>query len=205
MDTINSRLQAVREKLKMNVSEFARHVGIDRSRYAKMETGPNKPAMDAIEAIAAKIADLDLRWLLTGVGRPFDLSDQEAINQAGRLDRKTWNQKYKNLSNAEDEPNVKPSKTVAELQAELDANKREGARLVATLEAMRSEIAELKEEKAELRRILADAVSRKPEGNQVEAPGNYTDEPAPPIGFRPSAVVRAMWPDLLPESDAEAA
>ncbi|UOR06278.1 helix-turn-helix domain-containing protein [Hymenobacter aerilatus] len=58
----------MRKHLDMNVTDFARHVGIDRSRYTRIETGPNKPALDAIEAVAERIPTVSLDWLLTGNG-----------------------------------------------------------------------------------------------------------------------------------------
>ncbi|WP_324671077.1 helix-turn-helix transcriptional regulator [Hymenobacter sp. GOD-10R] len=67
-DTINTRLLFLRKHLDMNVSEFAKHIGIDRSRYAKIETGSNKPALDAVEAITSRMPDLSLDWLVNGRG-----------------------------------------------------------------------------------------------------------------------------------------
>ena len=68
MQTINQRLALLREHHHMNVTDFARHIGVDRSRYARIESGPNKPALDAIEAIAERLPTVSLDWLLTGTG-----------------------------------------------------------------------------------------------------------------------------------------
>ena len=91
MSTINDRLIALREALGKKKGEFSTLVGLEQSRYSKMEAGSNRPALDAIEQIAVSVPQLNLRWLLTGQGEMFQpehivtsASSSKSIN--GRVD-----------------------------------------------------------------------------------------------------------------------
>jgi transcriptional regulator with XRE-family HTH domain len=69
MKTANERLAEAREALGFHSkAEFAKHVGIERSTYDKMEKGPHKPSADNLERIIEREPYLSLNWLLTGAG-----------------------------------------------------------------------------------------------------------------------------------------
>lgn len=69
MKTANERLAEAREALGFHSkAEFAKHVGIERSTYDKMEKGPHKPSADNLERIIEREPYLSLNWLLTGQG-----------------------------------------------------------------------------------------------------------------------------------------
>lgn len=70
MKTANERLAEARVALGYDrKAEFAERVGIERSTYDKMEKGPHKPSADNLERIVLRFPNLNLTWLLTGIGR----------------------------------------------------------------------------------------------------------------------------------------
>ncbi|RPD45469.1 helix-turn-helix domain-containing protein [Hymenobacter sediminis] len=71
MDTVNKRLAAIRERLGVNKSAFAGLIGIEVSRYNKLENGKGIPAGDALMLMAENLPTLNLTWLLTGEGSMF--------------------------------------------------------------------------------------------------------------------------------------
>lgn len=81
MDTINRRLALLRESLKMNKTEFSEAIGLETSRYNKLENGNGKPAGDALILMAEKLPKVNMHWLLTGKGQMFTELQPDIVKQ----------------------------------------------------------------------------------------------------------------------------
>jgi len=73
MDSISSRIKAVREALKISQRNFCKGIYLSQSFYAKIETGTRKPNERVYELISNKY-NVNKEWLITGKGDMFSAS-----------------------------------------------------------------------------------------------------------------------------------
>ncbi len=66
---IGERLKNIREQLKLTQEEFAKILGISRSRLSQIEHNKHDPSVKILTPLAKQ--NLNINWLLTGEGEPF--------------------------------------------------------------------------------------------------------------------------------------
>jgi len=73
MDSISSRIKAVRKALNISQKDFCNGIYLSQSFYAKIETGTRKPNERVYELISNKY-NVNKKWLITGKGDMFSAS-----------------------------------------------------------------------------------------------------------------------------------
>ena len=63
-----NRLKKVMEIHQLTASLFADKIGVQRSSISHILSGRNKPSLDFILKITSAFSDVDIQWLLNGVG-----------------------------------------------------------------------------------------------------------------------------------------
>lgn len=82
---IVARLKSARMQLKLKQKEFATAAGIDPHNYSSVESGA-RPVGDNVLNKIARAHNINLEWLLSGVGEPFvvggrDYTDKFAVTK----------------------------------------------------------------------------------------------------------------------------
>jgi SOS-response transcriptional repressor LexA len=67
---LGNRIRKLRERLKINQTVMAEHLKIKPSAICQMESGRIRPSLETVIEMA-RIWDVNLHWLLTGVGPMF--------------------------------------------------------------------------------------------------------------------------------------
>ena len=73
MDSISSRMKAVREALKLSQRDFCKGIYLSQSFYAKIETGARK-SNDRVNELISNKYNVNKEWLITGKGSMFSAS-----------------------------------------------------------------------------------------------------------------------------------
>ena len=73
MDSISSRIKAVRKVLKISQRDFCKGIYLSHSFYAKIETGTRQPNERVYELISNKY-NVNKEWLIAGKGDMFSAS-----------------------------------------------------------------------------------------------------------------------------------
>jgi len=76
-DDFIKRLEIILEYNSLNASSFADKIGVQRSSLSHLLSGRNKPSLDFILKIIEVFPDVDLYWILNGVGT-FPKSDNKS-------------------------------------------------------------------------------------------------------------------------------
>jgi transcriptional regulator with XRE-family HTH domain len=63
---IKERLQLILTQEKINATQFAEKLNIQRSSISHILSGRNKPSMDFLEKLCLHFPNIDLHWLVTG-------------------------------------------------------------------------------------------------------------------------------------------
>lgn len=63
-----SRLKKVMGYHKLSASMFADKVGVQRSSISHILSGRNKPSLDFVLKLTSEFKDVDMYWLLNGIG-----------------------------------------------------------------------------------------------------------------------------------------
>ena len=63
-----NRLKKVMETHQLTASLFADKIGVQRSSISHILSGRNKPSLDFILKVTSVFSDVDIQWLLNGIG-----------------------------------------------------------------------------------------------------------------------------------------
>lgn len=63
-----NRLKKVMETHQLTASLFADKIGVQRSSISHILSGRNKPSLDFILKVTSVFSDVDIQWLLNGLG-----------------------------------------------------------------------------------------------------------------------------------------
>lgn len=63
-----NRLKELMEHHQLSASTFADKVGVQRSSISHILSGRNKPSLDFILKVTSEFKDVDIHWLLNGLG-----------------------------------------------------------------------------------------------------------------------------------------
>ena len=73
------RLKKVMEHYQISASIFADKVGVQRSSISHILSGRNKPSLDFVLKVTAEFKEVDIKWLLNGIG-VFPITEVSAKN-----------------------------------------------------------------------------------------------------------------------------
>lgn len=73
---MKDRIKQIMESQHMTQQAFSQFTGISSSVLSGIFTGRTKPTLNQVEAIRRKIPNIDLDWLLTGVGTMYKTDGQ---------------------------------------------------------------------------------------------------------------------------------
>ena len=65
---IVARIEAVINHLELSISAFADEIGVQRSSISHLLSGRNKPSLDFVMKLVDTYPEVDLYWLLKGIG-----------------------------------------------------------------------------------------------------------------------------------------
>ena len=63
-----TRIKKVMDHHELSASLFADKIGVQRSSISHILSGRNKPSLDFILKITTEFEDVDLQWLINGIG-----------------------------------------------------------------------------------------------------------------------------------------
>ena len=66
--TINDRIVELIKFLELSPTAFADEIGIQRSGLSHIMKGRNKPSLDVVQKIVTRFPDINLAWLVNGIG-----------------------------------------------------------------------------------------------------------------------------------------
>lgn len=70
-DTINDRLRLLLDLFNMKAGQFSRELGISETTIRNYIDRTSKPSSDVIEKIVKTYSNVNLEWLVTGLGNPL--------------------------------------------------------------------------------------------------------------------------------------
>ena len=82
---MKDRIKQIMESQHMTQQAFSQFTGISSSVLSGIFTGRTKPTLNQVEAIRRKIPNIDLDWLLTGVGSMYKTEGQPHNTPADSL------------------------------------------------------------------------------------------------------------------------
>jgi transcriptional regulator with XRE-family HTH domain len=68
IDEFTNRLKKVMETHQLTATLFADKIGVQRSSISHILSGRNKPSLDFILKVTGVFLDVDIHWLLNGIG-----------------------------------------------------------------------------------------------------------------------------------------
>ena len=74
-----NRLKKILEYHQLTASLFADKIGVQRSSISHILSGRNKPSLDFVLKVTAEFKDVDIKWLLNGIG-VFPIAEVSAEN-----------------------------------------------------------------------------------------------------------------------------
>lgn len=190
--------QRLCELLNVSQAEFGKKTGIIQQTLSSLMAGKSKPGYETLAKIKKTYPLVNLNWLVAAEEPAFVdgtwSTGARALSAAQFLEEfGTEEQLLGDLNPAGAPPSLEVQ--LQRALADKVATQKENRRLI-------DQVAELKKEKADLMELVKTVARGKEDGNQPQAPGE-PEQPRTEIkGF---TSVRAMWPNGLPESDAEAA
>ena len=73
---MKERLQTILNLERLTAAQLATLLGIQRSTLSNLMSGRNNPSYDFILSVLTKLPNLNIEWLLTGVGQPYRNSEK---------------------------------------------------------------------------------------------------------------------------------
>lgn len=67
-EDFTNRLKKMMEHHQLSASTFADKVGVQRSSISHILSGRNKPSLDFVLKVTSEFKDVDIHWLLNGIG-----------------------------------------------------------------------------------------------------------------------------------------
>ena len=80
---MEKRIRKIIQKEGLNVNQFSKIIGVNRSTLSHILSGRNKPSVDVLEKILDSFPSVNANWLLSGLGK----IDANLSNQDEKKDR----------------------------------------------------------------------------------------------------------------------
>ena len=89
MEDIGLRLKQILDTKNLSPSEFAEQVGIQRSSLSHIFSGRNKPSIDLLLKVKKQFPEIDLEWLITGIGLETNTLSTSKVHLEGDTAQKS--------------------------------------------------------------------------------------------------------------------
>ena len=94
---MRERIDELMVLLGMSPTQFAQTIGIQRSTLQHILGGRNEPSLNVFKSIHAALPDVDLDWLLTGNGKPFNSEPAKGMSDDYPLFKDVENTEFPNV------------------------------------------------------------------------------------------------------------
>ena len=78
------RIEFIMNGYGLSSSQFADKTGIPRASVSHILSGRNKPSLEVLQKVAAVFPEIDIQWLMLGVGQKPDFS-QVAMGESSQI------------------------------------------------------------------------------------------------------------------------
>lgn len=68
---LSERLQIIIDLKELQPSKFADEINVQRSSMSHIIAGRNKPSLDFLQKVVQRFPDVNINWILTGIGEPI--------------------------------------------------------------------------------------------------------------------------------------
>ena len=68
---LSERIQIIIDLKEIQPSKFADEIGVQRSSMSHIIAGRNKPSLDFLQKVVQRYPEININWLLSGIGEPF--------------------------------------------------------------------------------------------------------------------------------------
>jgi transcriptional regulator with XRE-family HTH domain len=68
---LSERLQIIIDLKELQPSKFADEISVQRSSMSHIIAGRNKPSLDFLQKVVQRFPDVNINWILSGVGEPI--------------------------------------------------------------------------------------------------------------------------------------
>jgi len=68
---LSERIQIIIDLKGIQPSKFADEIGVQRSSMSHIIAGRNKPSLDFLQKVVQRYPEININWLLSGIGEPF--------------------------------------------------------------------------------------------------------------------------------------
>lgn len=99
IDDFIKRLELILEYYSLSASSFADRIGVQRSSLSHLLSGRNKPSLDLILKIVNEFPEVDLYWIINGVGN-FPINELQIENA---IEKKPFSLPSSNLESISNE------------------------------------------------------------------------------------------------------
>ena len=74
---LSERLQIIIDLKELQPSKFADEISVQRSSMSHIIAGRNKPSLDFLQKVVQRFPDVNINWILSGVGEPIFAEKKE--------------------------------------------------------------------------------------------------------------------------------
>lgn len=108
------RIQTIMDHYGLTVSAFADEIGVQRSSVSHLLNGRNKPSLDFVMKLVDTYPEVNLYWLLKGVGEFPSSENEGVIKREVTVPEKTKSDQAETESNtiAQDKDIPQPTKVI---------------------------------------------------------------------------------------------
>lgn len=100
---MEKRISKIIEYKKLNSSQFAEEIGVQRSSISHILSGRNKPSLDLVLKILERFPEIEQNWLLFGKGEM--LKEYDLFSNVAEKSANTKEKEDDNVRNRENEDN----------------------------------------------------------------------------------------------------
>lgn len=79
------RIEFIMNGYGLTSSQFADKTGIPRASVSHILSGRNKPSLEVLQKVAAVFPDIDIQWLMLGVGQKPDFSQAVVQGESSKV------------------------------------------------------------------------------------------------------------------------
>jgi transcriptional regulator with XRE-family HTH domain len=100
---LSERLQIIIDLKEIQPSKFADEIGVQRSSMSHIIAGRNKPSLDFLQKVVQRYPEININWLLSGIGEPIFAEKKEKPDTDIEISTEFEKGKNKEIPNKEKE------------------------------------------------------------------------------------------------------
>jgi transcriptional regulator with XRE-family HTH domain len=100
---LSERLQIIIDLKEIQPSKFADEIGVQRSSMSHIIAGRNKPSLDFLQKVVQRYPEININWLLSGIGEPIFAEKKEKPDTDIEISTEFEKKKTKEIPNKEKE------------------------------------------------------------------------------------------------------